>query len=267
VRTWAKQHSLVFFAGFSVFVVALAYGVLAGSILNMRPLPFLLRGIGLGLMAGGLALWAADSRYEGGRPELNPLLGAMVAVGVLTLLIAAFFTRQQPLGVLVWAGVAINVFALLIGGIIMLVNPAHEKPVTVSWPEGGEPPAPEPHHDDDHHDDDAHHVEVDDQKEVVDVTPAAAVEAQTVEPITQPDDLTRIEGIGPKLNGILQAAGITTFAELAAATPEHISQIVKAADFKAPFDPASWPEQAALAASGDWEALDALQDDLQGGRR
>ncbi|MBC8496999.1 MAG: hypothetical protein H8D37_04990 [Chloroflexi bacterium] len=32
-------------------------------------------------------------------------------------------------------------------------------------------------------------------------------------------------------------------------------------------NPATWPEQARLAASGDWDALEKLQDELQGGRR
>jgi hypothetical protein len=31
--------------------------------------------------------------------------------------------------------------------------------------------------------------------------------------------------------------------------------------------PATWPEQAALAATGEWEALEALQAKLKGGRR
>ena len=30
--------------------------------------------------------------------------------------------------------------------------------------------------------------------------------------------------------------------------------------------PDSWPRQAALAANGDWETLEKLQDELQGGR-
>jgi hypothetical protein len=31
-------------------------------------------------------------------------------------------------------------------------------------------------------------------------------------------------------------------------------------------DPESWPEQAALAAKGDWDALKKLQDELDGGK-
>ena len=65
---------------------------------------------------------------------------------------------------------------------------------------------------------------------------------------------------------ILHEAGLTTFRALSGATPEKLTQIVEAAGFKAPFDPSSWPQQAELAARGDWAALETLQDQLVGGR-
>jgi len=88
------------------------------------------------------------------------------------------------------------------------------------------------------------------------------------EPVV-PDDLKRIEGIGPKISSVLQEAGIMTFAQLAAATPEQLAGILESADPRLLrlADPATWPEQAALAASGEWEALEALHDTLKGGRR
>lgn len=81
------------------------------------------------------------------------------------------------------------------------------------------------------------------------------------------DDLTRIEGIGPKVQGLLNAAGIVTFAELAAKTPEELDAIMDAAGsiYKA-MDEGSWPKQAALAAEGKWEELEKLQDELVGGK-
>ena len=84
-----------------------------------------------------------------------------------------------------------------------------------------------------------------------------------------PDDLKRIEGIGPKLSSVLQEAGIMTFAQLAAASPDELEQVLRAADPRLLrlADPASWPEQAALAATGEWEALEALQGTLKRGRR
>jgi predicted flap endonuclease-1-like 5' DNA nuclease len=95
-------------------------------------------------------------------------------------------------------------------------------------------------------------------------TPAPA--AETAAPPT-PDDLKRIEGIGPKISGLLQTAGITTFAQLAAADVGRLRQILAEANLTALADPATWAEQARLAAAGQWEALEALQQELKGGRR
>ena len=83
--------------------------------------------------------------------------------------------------------------------------------------------------------------------------------------LPQADDLKRIKGIGPKISGELQAAGITTFAQLAANTPDALQQILKEASVRAT-SPATWPEQANLAAAKKWDELKALQSE-QGGRR
>lgn len=82
------------------------------------------------------------------------------------------------------------------------------------------------------------------------------------------DDLTRIEGIGPKIAPLLAAAGIRNFAELALASPSQLRAVLAAAGpgFRLA-DPTSWPDQALLAARGEWEALDRLQAQLHGGVR
>ncbi len=80
-----------------------------------------------------------------------------------------------------------------------------------------------------------------------------------------PDDLRRVEGIGPKISGLLQAAGITTFAQLAATDTSQLRRILREAGIRA--NPSTWSEQAGLAASGRWDALAALQAELKGGRR
>lgn len=84
----------------------------------------------------------------------------------------------------------------------------------------------------------------------------------------KPDDLTLIEGIGPKISGVLQAAGVTTFADLAATDEGRLRQILETADPRLLrlANPATWPGQAVLAAAGDWDALKALQDGLSAGR-
>ena len=82
----------------------------------------------------------------------------------------------------------------------------------------------------------------------------------------EPDDLTRVEGIGPKISGLLQEAGIVTFQQLAGRDPDALREMLREEGL--PFiDPSTWPEQAALATVGAWDELEALQDELSGGRR
>ena len=85
------------------------------------------------------------------------------------------------------------------------------------------------------------------------------------EPAT-PDDLTVIEGIGPRISGLLQAAGIATFSQLAATDVSRLEQIVREAGLRVAY-PGTWPEQATLAAAGKWQELERLQGQLKGGRR
>jgi predicted flap endonuclease-1-like 5' DNA nuclease len=80
------------------------------------------------------------------------------------------------------------------------------------------------------------------------------------------DDLTEIEGIGPKSAGVLQKAGIRSYSQLAETEPEQIKEILKEAGMRT-INPETWPEQAELAAQGDWDELYALRDELKGGRR
>ncbi len=82
------------------------------------------------------------------------------------------------------------------------------------------------------------------------------------------DDLELIEGIGPKIAELLKAAGIDTFDALAKAPVETVQAVLEAGGSKFNLaKPASWAEQAALAASGDWAAFDKLTEELVGGVR
>jgi predicted flap endonuclease-1-like 5' DNA nuclease len=82
------------------------------------------------------------------------------------------------------------------------------------------------------------------------------------------DDLEIVEGIGPKIAELLRAGGISTFMELATATPERIRAILdKAGPQYRIADPGTWPEQADLAAHNRWAALKKLQDVLIAGVR
>ncbi|WP_291864916.1 50S ribosomal protein L21 [Maribacter sp.] len=78
------------------------------------------------------------------------------------------------------------------------------------------------------------------------------------------DDLKKIEGIGPKIAETLIAAGISTFAELAEAKSEKISEII--AGVRGNHVTETWPAQAKLAAEGKWDELKKWQDELDGGK-
>lgn len=95
---------------------------------------------------------------------------------------------------------------------------------------------------------------------------AAALEQPAVEAALPPDDLTIIEGIGPKINSILQAAGVNTFAQLAALEPQQIMAILTANGIRLA-DASSWPEQAGMAARGEMQRLQLFQETLKGGRK
>ncbi len=80
------------------------------------------------------------------------------------------------------------------------------------------------------------------------------------------DDLTKIEGIGPKTAEALTNAGIATYSELAVAKADTIKDlIVKSSSRLAHLDPTSWPKQAKMAADGKWDELKEWQDNVKGG--
>ncbi len=81
----------------------------------------------------------------------------------------------------------------------------------------------------------------------------------------EPDDLKKIEGIGPKIASVLGEAGITTFAQLATMSVDEIKATLEGKVRIAIVE--TWAEQATLAADGKWDELETLQDELQGGRR
>lgn len=80
-------------------------------------------------------------------------------------------------------------------------------------------------------------------------------------PGVQGDNLQRLEGIGPEYDRRLRAGGITTYAQLAAATPEALAEVIKAPAWRN-VNYAAWIAQAELAAAGDDAGLQTLQDEL-----
>lgn len=85
-------------------------------------------------------------------------------------------------------------------------------------------------------------------------------------PEAKADDLTRIEGIGPKFASVLRSAGLSTYEELAASSVDELRSLFRERGLYFT-DPATWPEQAELAAVGAWGALSDLQEGLDAGRR
>ncbi len=81
------------------------------------------------------------------------------------------------------------------------------------------------------------------------------------------DDLKKVEGIGPKIAGLLNDAGINTFADLGKAKITTLREVLANAGKRYQMhDPKTWSKQAKLAAKGKWDELKALQDVLNGGK-
>lgn len=80
------------------------------------------------------------------------------------------------------------------------------------------------------------------------------------------EDLTKIEGIGPKAAEALNTNGINTYADLSKAKADKIKEILTEASSRmAHLDPTSWPKQAKMAADGKWDELKEWQENAKGG--
>ena len=96
---------------------------------------------------------------------------------------------------------------------------------------------------------------------------APAVPSVETAEATDRDDLKKIEGIGPKIEQLLNDGGFLTFAQLADGPTDKIQEILTAAGPRyTVHDPGTWSRQAALARDGKWDELQTLQDELQGGK-
>ncbi len=105
---------------------------------------------------------------------------------------------------------------------------------------------------------------------VVAPEPMDAIVAPVAETPVAPlkhDNLKMVEGIGPKIEELLNKEGIVTFRHLSEASNERLTDILRAAGTRFQMhDPESWPQQAEMAADGKWDALEAWQDELNKGR-
>ncbi len=96
-------------------------------------------------------------------------------------------------------------------------------------------------------------------------TPAEEAEEAAAD---EPDDLTKIEGVGPKFAEAFAAVGVGTFAALAEKSVDELKELLEANEDYASLAGRigdTWPKQAAMAAAGKWDELKAWQDELDGG--
>ncbi|MEC7262302.1 MAG: 30S ribosomal protein S2 [Bacteroidota bacterium] len=113
---------------------------------------------------------------------------------------------------------------------------------------------------------DAKAVLIDEDDDVSDAKKAKKAKAAAAPKKVKADELTKIEGIGPKAEEALIGKGISTYADLAKTAPEKIKEILTdASSTMAHLDPTSWPKQAKLAAAGKWDELQEWQDSVKGG--
>jgi hypothetical protein len=233
-----KQFALVFLAGFAILATSLGFGCITSNTLFCdHPFLVALRGLGAGSMAAGFVLWISLCRQLGGKPDLIPLFDLLTVSGGVAVLIDVLFFSTTVHPALMWAGLALTGAALVIGVAAMIASPAYPCGLALRWPEGGEG-VPDSH------------------------APALELRRRPV----MPDDLTRIEGIGPHIQSILYQAGVVSFCCLSHQSPERLKTILDEYHVRAPVDTFSWAAQARLAAAGDWAGLADLQKNLHRGR-
>lgn len=96
-------------------------------------------------------------------------------------------------------------------------------------------------------------------------------DAETSAPMvaaTDRDDLTVVEGIGPKIQLLLNQYGIHTYRQLAETEVDRLKEILSTAGPQlAMHDPGTWPSQANLAANDQWDTLKSVQGFLKGGKK
>jgi predicted flap endonuclease-1-like 5' DNA nuclease len=77
------------------------------------------------------------------------------------------------------------------------------------------------------------------------IEPAPTVEAPAVEVPVTDDDLTVIDGIGPKIAAALRGSGVRTFESLAATPPATLREILATNGMRLAPTLETWPAQAA----------------------
>jgi hypothetical protein len=91
--------------------------------------------------------------------------------------------------------------------------------------------------------------------------------AVKAKPVVVKDDLTKVEGIGKKIEALLYKNKIYSYKQLSKTTIKTLKEMLEAGGSKfSMHNPGTWPKQAKLAAEAKWEDLELLQKHLQGGK-
>jgi predicted flap endonuclease-1-like 5' DNA nuclease len=99
------------------------------------------------------------------------------------------------------------------------------------------------------------------------VTKAAKPKTVKATPAIIKDDLTKVEGIGKKIEALLYKNKIYSYKQLSKATITGLKAILESGGNKfSMHNPGTWPKQAKLAAEAKWEDLELLQKHLKGGK-
>ena len=81
------------------------------------------------------------------------------------------------------------------------------------------------------------------------------------------DDLTVVEGIGPKIKELFHNFDINTWAKLAATPVEKCQEVLNSGGKRFEIhNPGTWPSQAEMAAQGKWAELKKWQDEHDYGK-
>jgi predicted flap endonuclease-1-like 5' DNA nuclease len=93
----------------------------------------------------------------------------------------------------------------------------------------------------------------------------APVKTEEAPATLESDDLTKIEGIGPKIAEVFAANDVATFEALSASKVGDLRTILLDNGLSQ-HEPKSWSKQATLAKHEKWDELKTLQEELEGGK-
>jgi predicted flap endonuclease-1-like 5' DNA nuclease len=168
---------------------------------------------------------------------------AFVAGGGVVLIMLAFLMTSARVGGIDPGNRWLNLL-MFIGVLLLLAGVAGWLTLTRPWTKFDDWKTPlfTGHEDAEEHAEghevEAHAAHVEPAHEAAVAAPARAVGS---------DDLSQIDGIGPKIAGALRGAGISTFADLASREPEQIERVVRAAGVRMIGHADSWVKQAKTA--------------------